>query len=290
MRQVSLLLDLKANLGECPRWHARENLLYFVDIAACSLNRFDPVTGTLQTRRFGEPVGCFAFRRQGGLVLGMRDGFALLAHFDGEPSPFGPKIEAAHPDIRLNDGRADVSGRFWAGTYDSSMHNRSKLYCLSPDGQVTEQLSGLQTSNGLAFSPDGKILYHADTPAHRVTAYDFDPARGAIALPRVIHQFTQGQGRPDGASVDEDGFYWSALYAGGRVVKIAPDGMLVEQVAIPAFNITMIAFGGPDRRTAYVTTARQNTPDGQLEHYPHAGGLFSFQVETPGLPEFDFAG
>ncbi len=155
---------------------------------------------------------------------------------------------------------------------------------------MEEKLSGLMTSNGLAFSPDGRTLYHSDTPEHLVAAYDFDPAQGTISGARVFQKFPNGLGRPDGASVDEEGCYWSALYEGGRVVRISPLGRILEEIAIPARNVTMIAFGGTDRRTAYVTTARQNIPNNIGPRFPHAGGLFSFRVETPGLPEFDFGG
>ncbi len=291
MRQVELALDAQAALGECPRWNAEEGVLYFVDIPNKTLNRFDPRTGECASRGFDQPVGCFVFRKGGGFVLGMKNGFALLDAFDDLPRPFGPQVEAGHEHVRFNDGRADPQGRFWAGTMDGTKtQHDGALYRLDPDGTVTRMALGALTSNGIAVSPDQRTLYYTDTPTHSIGAYDFDPASGAISNPRTFHAFPHGHGRPDGASVDAEGHYWCALYAGGRVVRLSPQGEIVEEVAIPAVNVTMIGFGGPDLRTAYVTTARQNASPEELERFPYAGGVFSFRVETPGLAEPTFAG
>ncbi len=291
MRKVELALDAKAALGECPRWHEGEGVLYFVDIPAKTLNRFDPCTGEHQSRGFDQPVGSFVFRRHGGFVLAMKEGFALLDSFDGEPRPFGAQVEAGREHIRFNDGRTDPQGRFWAGTMDGTKtQHDGALYRLDADGTVTRMAEGALTSNGVAVSPDQRTLYYTDTPTHTIGAYDFDADTGAISNPRTFHAFPHGNGRPDGASVDAEGHYWCALYAGGRVVRLSPQGQIVEEVAIPAINVTMIGFGGEDLRTAYVTTARQNATPEDLERFPHAGAVFSFRVETPGLAEVAFAG
>jgi sugar lactone lactonase YvrE len=289
--EVRLVLDARAALGECPRWSAREGVLYFVDIAGQTLNRFEPATGEVCTRRFDEPAGCFALRHGGGLVLALRHEFALLDHFDAPLRPFGPAVEAGRAEMRFNDGRADPAGRFWAGTVNlSKAQADAGLFRLSPAGEVVRMTDGALTSNGLAFSPDARTLYWADTPRHVIYAFDFDLEAGTIANRRVFHQFPFGQGRPDGASVDEAGCYWSALYDGGRVVRLSPEGEIVQEVAIPARLTTMVALGGPDGRTAYVTTARQGLAEAELAKTPHAGGVFAFEVEIPGLPEPEFAG
>jgi sugar lactone lactonase YvrE len=291
MRQIDLAADARAALGECPRWHAGEGRLYWVDIPNRRLCRTDPATGRTEQRDFAAPVGCFAFRAGGGLVLGMKDGFARLGDFHAEPEPFGVQLTAARPDLRFNDGRADARGRFWAGTMNMAKTAADGgLYRLTPDGEIFEAAQGVLTANGLAFSPDGATLYWADTPQHVVWAFDLDLDAGEIAHRRVFHQFPHGLGRPDGASVDAEGCYWSALYDGGRVVRLSPQGEILEEVAIPSRHCTMIGFGGADLRTAFVTTVRQGLTEAELDRWPHAGGVFSFRVETPGMAEFDFAG
>lgn len=288
---VNVALNTQAELGEGPRWRAQERRLYWVDIARNELHRFDPVSGADEVRVFAAPVGCFAFRACGGLLLAMKDGLAALEGWDAEPVPFGSQLLADRPDLRFNDGRTDPAGRFWAGTVDmaKSAHDAA-LYRIEADGTITEIDGGMLTCNGAAFSADGRQFRHADTPTHALRGYDVDPATGTLSARRIIHQFEMGTGRPDGGSFDADGFYWSALFDGGRVVRIAPDGAVVETVHLPVTRPTMIVFGDEDLRTAYVTTARTGLSDDALAAQPLAGAIFSFRVEVPGLPEWPFAG
>lgn len=291
MRQVACVLDAKAALGECPRWSPAEQALYWVDIARRELHRFDPASGATATRAFDQPVGCFAFRRDGGFVLAMRDGFALLDRWDAEPRPVGPRVLADIPDNRFNDGRCDSRGRFWAGTMDGTRSkSNGALYRLDPDQSVHLMAEGVLTANGLAFSPDDRRMYWSDTPRHVIHVFDFDATHGTIDGRRVFAEFPHGQGRPDGAAVDAEGCYWSGLYDGGRVVRLSPEGQILEEVPIPSRHCTMVALGGPDLRTAYVTTARQGLADPELQDRPQSGGIFSFRVDVPGLPDHDFAG
>lgn len=286
---VTCVRDARADLGEGPRWHAVEQRLYWVDIARNELHRFDPVTGGNETRHFAAPVGCFAFRRQGGLVLAMKDGLATLAAWGAEPIPFGPQFLADRPDLRCNDGRTDGAGRFWVGTVNmaKSAHDAA-LYRVDPDGSVTQVEGGMLTCNGAAFNADGTRFCHADTPSHALRHYRADPADGTISNCMILHQFAHGTGRPDGGSFDMDGYYWSALFDGGRVVRIAPDGTIDRTVMLPVPRPTMIAFGGDDLRTAYVTSARTGLSDEALAQAPLSGGIFSFRVDVPGVAETPF--
>lgn len=286
-RSVSVALDARAELGEGPRWHAGERRLYWVDIARNELHRFDPARDDDECRRFDMPVGCFAFVEGGGLMLAMKDGFALLDDWTADPRPFGPQLFADRPAIRFNDGRTDPAGRFWAGSVnmDKSAHDAA-LYRLDRDGAVAEIEGDMLTCNGAAFTADGGRFFHADTPSHAVRVYDCDSASGTLSGRRIFHQFPMGQGRPDGASVDEEGFYWTALFDGGRVVRLSPDGAIVEEVTLPAKRPTMIAFGGADRRTAYVTSARTGLSGQELEAMPLSGAIFTFRVDVPGVPEW----
>jgi sugar lactone lactonase YvrE len=290
-QKVNVALDAQAELGEGPRWHAQERRLYWVDIARNELHRFDPISGADEVRVFAAPVGCFAFRAGGGLLLAMKDGLATLADWAAEPVPFGRQLLADRSDLRFNDGRTDPAGRFWAGTVNmpKSAHDAA-LYRIGGDGTIDEIEGGMLTCNGAAFSADGRQFRHADTPSHALRGYDVDPATGALSARRIVHQFEMGTGRPDGGSFDAEGFYWSALFDGGRVVRVAPDGTVVETVHLPVTRPTMIVFGDDDLRTAYVTTARSGLSDDALAAQPLAGAIFSFRVEVSGLPEWPFAG
>lgn len=288
---VSIALDARAELGEGPRWHGGEQCLYWVDIPRNELHRFDPASGRDAVRRFAQPVGCFAFRAQGGLVLAMKDGLALLEDWAGEPVPFGEQIFADKPDVRCNDGRTDPAGRFWVGSVNTakSAHDAA-LYRIDAAGDWTLIENDMLTCNGAAFNADGTAFRHADTPSHALRGYAVDPARGVLSGRRIVHQFAQGTGRPDGGSFDAEGCYWSALFDGSRVVRLSPDGDILQTVALPVSRPTMIAFGGTDLRTAYVTSARIGLSEVELAAQPHAGALFSFPVAVPGLPETPFAG
>lgn len=289
MTNCTLTLEANAELGECPRWHGAEWRLYWVDIARCELHRFDPATGRDEARRFAAPVGCFAFLPDGGFLLGMKDGFARLESWTAEPVPFGDQILTGKPDLRLNDGRTDARGRFWAGSVNMAKSARdAALYRLDGDGSVTLVEGDMLTCNGAAFDATGRRFCHTDTPSHVLRQYEADGEAGTLGPCTVLHRFPTGEGRPDGGSFDADGHYWSALFDGGRVVRLSPGGEIVQTVHLPVSRPTMIAFGGEDLRTAYVTTARTGLSPEQLAREPLAGGIFSFPIDVPGLPEHPF--
>lgn len=286
--KAELALDVQALLGECPRWSVREQVLYWVDIGAHTLNRFDPATGENSARVFAEPVACFAERSDGGFVLAMRNRFALLDHMYATPRLLGDSVDVPL-NGRFNDGRCDHAGRFLAGTIDFD-ESQGALYRLSATGEVQQLAHGVRSANGLAFSPDGRLMYWSDTRNHIVRRFPYDASRYELGEASTYIEFPTGSGRPDGAGVDAEGCYWSALYDGGRVARFAPDGRRLAEVTVPARHATMLAFGGDDLRTVYVTTARQQLAPDELRRHPHSGGIFSFRVAVPGLPEPMFAG
>ena len=284
------VLDVKASLGECPLWSGAEQVLYWVDINAPSLNRYDPATGTNTVMPMPESIGCFALRKSGGFVVALRGGI-WLAHSDGT---LMRKVAAAPYDPahhRFNDGRCDPQGRLLAGSMNERRDaSTAALYRLDRDFTLTRILSEMTISNGLAFSPDGCTMYHADTPMQAINAYDYDAASGTPSNRRVLARFTAPGDRPDGGAVDSEGCYWTALYKGGMVKRIAPDGRVLREYPVPAMCPTMCAFGGPDFRTLFVTSARQLRDADELARLPSSGGIFSMQTDVPGLPEPAFDG
>lgn len=273
------VLPLRCALGESPVWDDAAGILSFVDIPGRCLHRYDPALGVLSSRGLPEQAGCAVPLSGGGYVAALRTGIFQI----GADGSVG-RMLAANPtdpaDTRFNDGRVDPSGHLIVGTIDEPKSgSRAGLYRLERTG-LRLLFGGLLTSNGLAFSPDGRTMYHSDTPRFVVHAYDYDPDSGQVAGKRVFAQLdpdAADRGRPDGAAVDADGCYWTALYQGGRVQRYDPDGTLMAEYKTPARSPTMPCFGGPDRRTLYVTSAGGN-------EYPLDGALFAMPVDVAGLP------
>ena len=284
------VLDARALLGEGPAWSVDERALYWVDIDAPALNRFDPATGRNTALPMPSSIGCFAFRRGGGFVVALRDGFWFVGPDGGlerkvADAPYDPSHH------RFNDGRCDPQGRFLAGSMNERRdQSTAALFRLDPDLTVHEVLSGMTISNGLAFSPDGRTMYHTDTPTRIVHAYDYDAVTGTPGRPRVLARWNGETERPDGGAVDAEGCYWTAFYRGGRVLRIAPTGETLADLPVPAMCPTMCAFGGPSLTTLYVTSARTGRDADELARLPHSGGLFALEVDVPGLPSTPFAG
>jgi sugar lactone lactonase YvrE len=288
--ELTCVLDVKAGLGESPVWSARDKALYWVDINAPSLNKFDPESGRNQVMPMPESIGSFALRKPAGFIVALRSGIWLAAP-DGEierrivAAPYDP----AHH--RFNDGRCDAAGRFVVGSMNEKRDAASgTLVRIDADGRMTTLVTGFTISNGLGWSPDGRTMYHADTPARIVRAYDYDMVTGTPSNPRVFVQWQGETDRPDGCAVDSEGNYWSAFYRGGKVVKLSPSGETLAEYPLAARFPTMCAFGGADLRTLYVTSARQHCDAEERAKLPQSGGIFAMRVDVPGLPEPYFAG
>lgn len=284
------VLDVRASLGECPLWSLDERVLYWVDINAPSLNRFDPATGENLAMPMPASIGCAALRDDGGFVVALRTGIWLAgARGNLERSVAAPPYEPGHH--RFNDGRVDPQGRFVVGSMNENRDaDDAALYRLDADYTLTRLFGNMTTSNGLAWSPDGRTMYHSDTPARIVRAYDYAAGPELPANGRTFAQFPGETDRPDGGVCDSAGNYWSAFYRGGKIVKLSPQGALVAEYPVPAMCPTMCAFGGDDLRTLYVTTARQMRDDAELARLPQSGSIFAMRVDEPGLPEARFRG
>ncbi len=289
MTDVQCILDAQAKLAECPRWDERTQTLYFVDIDSFKLHAYNTVTKQLDSREFDEEIGCFSLSQNGGYIAAFRSGVYTFNDFHGELTPYW-LADYDQVSTRFNDGRCDAKGRFMAGTmYAPKDAFKGALYQFD-QGQTKILDQAAWTSNGLAFSPDNKTMYYSDTPNHVIYQFDYDLETGAATNKRVFVQFPHGNGRPDGGAVDTDGNYWSALYQGQRVVKISPAGEILEEHSVPATYPTMVAFGGPDMKTLFVSTCRSAQTTEELETFPQAGGIFALDVNAQGQIEPRFAG
>ncbi len=288
---VELVLDAKAELGEGALWHAQAQRLYWVDIIRGEVHVYDPRAQTDRTIRVGQQVGTVVPRRSGGLMLALHHGFASL-DLDTEQVTVLNDPEQALPNNRFNDGKCDPAGRFWAGTMDmAEAPGAGSLYRLEADLAVSKQVDNVTTSNGLVWSLDQTKMYYIDSGAQTVDAFDYDHATGAIANRRSVITLPKEYGIPDGMTMDEEGRLWVAGWGGRRLSRWDPaDGRCLQVIELPASQVTSCAFGGPNLKQLYVTTARTGLQPEVLAEQPLAGGLFVVEVGVRGLPAYEFAG
>lgn len=280
---VRRVCNVGATLGEGPVWVGREQALWFVDIKQKRLHRFDPATSALTSWDAPSQIGWVLPASGGGFVVGMQRG---IERFDAETGVFTSVVqpEPHLPGNRLNDATTDSRGCIWFGSMDDGESGvTGHLYALDAAGVRHAGLDPVSITNGPSFSPDGRTLYHTDTLGkviHAVTVND----DGTLGAARPFVTIEEGAGWPDGSVVDVEGCVWTGLYGGWGVRRYSPDGGLLEVVKLPAANITKLAFGGPDLKTAYVTSARKGLDEAALLAQPEAGNLFAFEVDVPGLP------
>ncbi len=289
-RDVELLVDAHAKVGEGPVWDTLDSVLYWVDILSNAVHRYDPATGADQTFDVGQAVGAVALRAAGGLLLALRDGFGVLGTTTGQVALRTP-VEQDTPATRMNDGKPDPAGRFWGGTMAFSAEpGRGSFYRLDRDWTVTKLFGGVTISNGLDWSLGGRTMYYIDSTTQYVDAFDFDPDQGQIGNRRHLIEIPAEVGLPDGMTLDAEGFLWVVLHGAGAIHRYAEDGRLDRVVRLPASQATCCAFGGPDLTDLYITTAAQGLSPERLAEQPHAGGLFKYRPGVPGRPPNRFGG
>ena len=279
---------VEAELGEGPVWMTDQNAIWFVDIKKKNIHRFEPSTGRRDTWAAPDQPGFIAPRKAGGWIAGLKTG---LHHFDPDSGAFNlvARIDPPKLNNRLNDGFVDAHGRLWFGSmHDGETDLTGALYRY--DGaDLVRCDDGYCITNGPTVSPDGKTLYHTDTLKKTIYAFDLDD-EGGLSNKRVFVQIEDGAGYPDGPLVDSEGCLWTGLFAGWGVRRYSPKGELIDFVKLPVANVTKIAFGGPDLKTVYATTAFKGLSAEERKTQPLAGGLFSFQAQAPGLPQSRFNG
>ena len=282
-------LYAKAYLGEGPLWDVAEQKLYWVDIKRREVHRFDPATGNDEYWSTPEDVGSIAIREQGGLVLALASGFYTFDLTTGQATPI-VKPEPELTENRFNDGKPDRQGRFWAASsHDPENKPMGFLYRLQADGRCDRMVDGLVVGNTLCWSPDNRTLYQGDSWQRTVWAWDFEPDSGDISNRRVFTTYAEGQGFPDGATVDADGTIWIAVWNGWRIDRFDPDGNLMNSIEMPVQCPTCPAFGGPNLDVMYVTSASNAITE--PEKQPLAGAIFAItNIGVKGLAEARFKG
>ncbi len=270
-------------LGEGPAWDVATQYLWFVDIKQQRVLRFAPATGSVDAWSAPVAVGWVLPAGEGCLLAGLKTG---LARFDPASGRFDSivAVEPDHPGNRLNDATVARDGTVWFGSMDDAEEDATgRIYRW--DGRAVQPvaLDPVCITNGPCLSPDGSILYHVDTLGGIIHASSVTDA-GDVSATRIFARIDPEDGFPDGIVADAAGNIWVGLWNGWRARLYAPDGAILAEVPLPAANVTKIALGGPDLRTAYATTACKGLDEATLAAQPEAGSLFSFEVDVPGLP------
>jgi len=301
--QIECVLACDNHLGEGPVWDIEEGRLYWVDgtgrrVGKPDLWRLDPRTGKVETWRLGRDIGAMALRRGGGAVLALDDGFYFF-DFERSRLELVALVDAAEPRTRLNDGKCDRKGRFFAGGMDDKEELAiCALWRLDPDLRVSEVDRGIICSNGPCWSPDDTTFYFADTFQQEFWAYDYDIATGALANRRVFATTRDDPGVADGSTVDAEGYLWNAQLISGELVRYAPDGSVERRIGMPVRNITSVMFGGDRLDEIYVTSMARVRHPAAHDHFQReakpqfgAGSLFRIRgLGIKGVPEPRFAG
>jgi sugar lactone lactonase YvrE len=292
MSAVELLVDARNEVGESPVWHPAEQALYWVDIPAKALHRWQE-GHAVQSWYADEMIGCIAPHAQGGWIAGLETGIFHLEQTSQHrlPSRLLARIDHPKQGMRCNDGRCDRQGRFLVGTMLMNMAESQQEGCVvsyKKDSKLHSWIDGLYTPNGMAFSPDGRTLYQSDShpQSQMIWAWDYDTSTGTPSNRRVFVDMKPLPGRPDGAAVDADGCYWICGNDAGKLYRFTPAGKLDRYIDLPVKKPSMCAFGGADMKTLYVTSIRPANVD--LSDQPLAGGVFALRPGIAGLPETFF--
>ena len=273
-----------SELGEGPVWDVPSQSLIWVDITGRFVHRHWPADGRVASYRTPSPVGSVCLSRSGRFTLALEDGFWMANEAFDDLRPVA-LVHPADSGLRFNDGKCDPAGRFWAGSMAySERPGAGALYRLDAGSSVTRVLDGVGISNGLDWSADQRTFYYTDTPTQRVVAFDYDVTSGDLGDRRVLVRIEPEHGAPDGLTVDAEGYLWVALWNGWSVRRYTPDGRLDRVIRLPVAQVTSCAFGGPDLRDLYVTSAAYNLSADDRRAQPLAGSVFRLRPGPIGRP------
>lgn len=274
-------------LGEGVQWNHKEQAVWWTDIKSNVIFRYHLESRELSRWSTPEPVGCFTFSEEDErILLALASGFAWFDKKTGQVEWIA-KPEEGITGNRLNDGRVDRQGRFWAGSIveqSNAPDQSAGLFCLDGEGKASQHLSGLAISNSLCWSLDSTKLYHADSPTHQIKVYDFNAQTGTLGDEKVFVQ-SAASVEPDGSTIDAEGCLWNAEWGGSRLVRYTPEGTEQFTLKTVVSQPTCMAFGGPEMNLLFVTSARIGLSDEALAQQPQAGNLFIYRTSFKGLNE-----
>lgn len=285
--------EFQCILGESPIWSPAEGALYFVDIYNAMIHRVNPAGGAHDSWPIETEIGSIGFTKdKTKLIAGLRSGIVIYdlakKSFETIADPDG---KGRLNELRMNEGKVDRGGRFWVGTMrDPGRAADGVLYRVGTDRSVDVVMRDITVPNATSWSPDGRIMYFADSPTRTISSFETDPSTGEIGERKVFVTVPEGEGFPDGGTVDAEGYFWGCRIFGGKIVRYDPDGEIDREIALPTPQVTSCAFGGPDMTTLYVTTASMRMDRDQLAADPMAGRVFAIETDVKGIAEPAFAG
>ena len=280
MDSPEIIVDYPYHNAEGPLWHPLEQRLYWTDILTGRLFRYDPTTKAYEQIYSGESIGGFTIQEDGSLLLFKERG-AIEDWCEGKITPLIPEL-AEERETRFNDVIADPVGRVFCGTMPTP-DRLGRLYRLDTDASLTLILEGINVSNGMGFSPDRKQFYHANSEQREISRFDYDQNTGTLSNQQVHITTPEGEGVPDGLTIDAEGYLWSARWDGGHLFRYAPDGTEVLRIPFPALKVTSLTFGGADYTEMFITTAGG---DDRATEGTGAGAIFRLNLGIQGVPEF----
>ena len=286
---ITCVQHANAFLGEAPVWHPEEQRLYWVDVTRPAIYAFEPGRGQVGIWPLPSQTGFIAPRQGGGLIAASRHEGIVSVDLErgAKLTPIAQPAIGRPPGL-YNDGKVDPKGRLWIGWLTDSRLIPGAVFRLDPNGSTHIMIDDVVASNGMGWSPNGKIFYHTDSHIGVIWAYDFDLNSGTLGNRSRFLELDVKRETPDGLQVDSEGHVWTAIYRGGRLIHLSPDGSIVGEINFPARLTTSCAFGGRDLDTLYVTTAIRQQSGEELANQPLAGGLFSLQPGVRGQPNTPF--
>lgn len=287
--QAEIVVDGKNELGEGVVWSSAHGEVQWTDILGRRFWTYSPSDGATRSVALPDRLACFAPLGGTSLLAGFAGGLEVFDLKSGARRPIAA-IEPDRPTTRVNDGKLDRRGRLVFGTMDEDPNGArpiGQVYAYEGGTSPRALVSGVRIANSIAFSPDGRRMYFADTPTKVIRCYDYDLDSGDLSGERTFAT-VEGPGFPDGSTVDADGCLWNAEWGGGRVVRYTPDGRVDRSVALPCSQVTCCAFGGAMLDRLYVTTARTGLDAAALAREPHAGALFIIDAGVTGLADTPF--
>jgi L-arabinonolactonase len=290
MKNLEHLLPVQNQVGESPLWIPEQQALYWIDIEGQLVFKYKPATQDLERIKVDFPITALCRRTQNRWMAAAKNGLYFWDEESGSAFLMDP--EADTPNVRCNDSVIDRQGRFLVGTINEKdlASPNGALYRYDPDGALHQLDTGLAVANGIGLSPDGRTLYVTDMFHSRILAYDYDIDTGSVSARRDFAVVPQEEGWPDGLIVDQEGFIWSAHWAGWKLTRYDSSGAIERQIPLPVANPTCFAFGGEELSDLYITTAWYSLTDEDREKQPWAGDLFRIRTDVRGLVEPVFAG